>query len=75
MLKTLIIAACIPVMSLAIYQLAQDYRATQASKAYRKAVMEQAHTEYQARNERRRTQRADDFTPVISPGATGSVSH
>ena len=77
MLKALIIAASIPVMALAIYQLAQDYRSTQASKAYRKAVMEQAHTDYQARNERRRTRRADDVSPSVNPGdgwPTGSVS-
>ena len=55
MLKVLIITACVPVMALAVYQLAQNYRAAQASAAYRKAVMEQAHTEYQATKERRRT--------------------
>jgi hypothetical protein len=59
MLKALIITACIPVMALAVYQLTQNYRAAQASEAYRKAVMEQAHIEYQARKERRRTMMAD----------------
>ena len=39
--------------------------------------MEQAHTDYQARNERRRTRRADDVSPSVNPGdgwSTGSVS-
>jgi hypothetical protein len=59
MLKALIITACVPVMALAVYQLTQNYRAAQASEAYRKTVMEQAHIEYQARKERRRTMMAD----------------
>jgi hypothetical protein len=63
MLKTLIITACVPVMALAIYQLTQNYRAAAASEAYRKAVMEEAHAEYQARKERRRTITADNSSP------------
>ena len=46
-------------MGLAIYQLAQNYRAAEASEAYRKAVMEQAHEQYQATRERRRSIMAD----------------
>jgi hypothetical protein len=62
MLKALIITACIPVMALAVYQLAQNYRAAAASEAYRKAVMEQAHEQYQASKERRRTMMADGLS-------------
>jgi hypothetical protein len=64
MLKALIFAACVPVMALAIYQIAQNHRAAQASEAYRKAVMEQAHIEYQARKERGRTVTADNSSPL-----------
>jgi hypothetical protein len=64
MLKALIITACVPVMALAVYQLTQNYRAAEASEAYRKAVMEQAHIEYQARKERRRTMTADSSSPL-----------
>ena len=64
MLKALIITACVPVMGLAIYQLAQNYRAAEASAAYRKAVMEQAHEEYQATKERRRSMVADGSSPA-----------
>lgn len=62
MLKALIITACIPVMALAVYQLAQNHRAAAASEAYRKAVMEQAHEQYQASKERRRTMMADGLS-------------
>jgi hypothetical protein len=64
MLKVLIISACIPVMALAVYQLTQNYRAAEASEAYRKAVMEQAHVEYQARKERRHTMTVDGSSPL-----------
>jgi hypothetical protein len=53
MLKVLLAAALVPALAAGGYYLVQDYRAAEASKAYRKAVMEQAHTEYQARKERR----------------------
>ena len=64
MLKALIITACVPVMALAVYQLTQNYRAAEASEAYRKAVMEQAHVEYQARKEHRHTMTADGTSPL-----------
>jgi hypothetical protein len=63
MLKALVITACVPVMAMAIYQIAQNYRAAQASDAYRKAVMEQAHIEYQATQERRRSMTVDGSSP------------
>ena len=52
MLKGMLAAALVPALAAAGYYLVQDYRATQASAAYRRAVMEQAHTEYQARKQR-----------------------
>lgn len=64
MLKALIITACVPVMAMGIYQVAQNYRAAQASEAYRKAVMKQAHEEYQARKERRRNMMTTGSLPT-----------
>jgi hypothetical protein len=64
MLKALIITACVPVMALAAYQIAQNYRAAEASEAYRKAVMDKAHEEYQATREHRRSMVADGSSPA-----------
>ena len=54
MLKVLAAAALVPALAAGGYYLMQDYRASEASAAYRKAVMEQAHIAYQARKDRDR---------------------
>ena len=54
MLKILAAAALVPALAAGGYYLMQEHRATEASAAYRKAVMEQAHIEYQARKDRGR---------------------
>ena len=66
MLKVLLAAALVPALAAGGYYLVQDYRAAQASEAYRKAVMEQAHIEYQARKERGRSTDTGDPMPLTS---------
>ena len=72
MLKILAAAALVPALAAGGYYLMQDYRAAEASAAYRKAVMEQAHIEYQARKDRDR--QTDVSGPLeldkLSVGAT-----
>ena len=72
MLKILLAAAFVPALAAAGYYLLQDYQTAEASAAYRKAVMEQAHVEYQAGKERRRKTEADSplLLDKLSVGAT-----
>jgi len=70
MLKGMLAAALVPALAAAGYYLVQDYRATQASAAYRRAVMEQAHTEYQARKQRDGKTGIDGSLDELSVGAT-----
>jgi len=72
MLKALLAAALVPVLAAAGYYLMQDYQAAEASAAYRKAVMEQAHVQYQARKDQSGKTAVDSSLDLdeLSVGAT-----